>query len=521
MKMNAHQGSSNYSGNTRRYYFSENKFLKLYYFRGHLINDQKRDIQNEINVYKSNFIQSLSGLIPECLYFGINDESGYIVLNKIEGILLSELQINNKFCLETFNLNLLLNAIVKLESQQVYINDLRTWNIMILPDKTFCLIDLASFQFSIIDTDWTGNVFISFLLFIYELSHGSLLREDYLRQFRISPVWLNESTGKWMQKLWSIPYNQWSFKLIQELYSVDYSESEGFVINPLNIYLWMGVVEEFTYRSTGYANLSESIQANKLEINRLHGECANRDNAIHVLNGNLAQVTHELAQVNHNIADVNNQLRNEKNEVNRLHQKCAIRDNEVNRLHQKCAIRDNEVNKLHQECAIRDNEINRLHNECSVRDTEITRLHCEIHLRNAEIDRLNAYVGSIYATLSWKITKPLRLLKKGVRKIIYMPRQLVSRVKRVVKRVIIKFAKKIATINIIKRVGKSYLNKHPELKMKIKQKMIEKGLLHNPPLSLAAVVPKIDMATNDVVEQVRQQYGHDIANIYQILTKKK
>lgn len=208
-------------------------------------------------------------------------------------------------------------------------------------------------------------------------------------------------------------------------------------------------------------------------------------------------------------------------QITRLHGECAVRDSEINRLHGECANRDGEINRLGIDLLNMNNQLLTMDNNLSNEKHEVSRLHSEVNLRDIEIGRLHNHVGSIYATLSWKITKPLRLLKKGVTIIVFMLRQLVSRTKRLVKRVIIKVTKKIATINIIKRVVKSYLNKHPKLKMKIKRKMIEKGLLHDPRLNLTTLSPKIDMAADDPVEQVRQQYGNDIANVYQILTKKK
>jgi hypothetical protein len=222
------------------------------------------------------------------------------------------------------------------------------------------------------------------------------------------------------------------------------------------------------------------------EFNRLHGECANRDG-----------------------------------EINRLHGECAVRGGEINRLNGECAVRDGEINRLNGECAVRDGEINRLNGECAVRDGEINRLHSEIHLRNAEIERLNKHIGSIYASLSWKITKPLRIFKNILKRIILFPRSIITFIKQIIKKIIIKLAKKIMGIRFIKRIGKSYLNKHPQLKIKIKRKMVEKGLWHDPYMQ-ASSSQLVNLGDSDMsIEQVRQQYGNDIANIYNILTKKK
>lgn len=194
---------------------------------------------------------------------------------------------------------------------------------------------------------------------------------------------------------------------------------------------------------------------------------------------------------------------------------------QINRLHGECANRDTEINRLHGECAVRGGEINRLNGECAVRDGEINRLHSEIHLRNAEIERLNKHIGSIYASLSWKITKPLRIFKNILKRIILFPRSIITFIKQIIKKIIIKLAKKIMGIRFIKRIGKSYLNKHPQLKIKIKRKMVEKGLWHDPYMQ-ASSSQLVNLGDSDMsIEQVRQQYGNDIANIYNILTKKK
>lgn len=222
-------------------------------------------------------------------------------------------------------------------------------------------------------------------------------------------------------------------------------------------------------------------------------------------------------------------------EINRLHVECANRDGEINRLHVECANQDSEISRLHVECANRESEISRLgidlsnmndrllalDNQLSSEKNEVRRLHSEIHLRDNEINRLHNHIHSIYGSLSWKITKPIRLLKKIIKKILLIPKKIVVKIKQLIKKIVLTIVKKVASIDFIKRIGKSYLNGHPELKIQIKRKMVEKGLLHDPYMQQQNITVTRNADTDLSVEQVRQQYGSDVANVYRILTKKK
>ncbi|MGN2251227.1 FkbM family methyltransferase [Frateuria sp. GZRe14] len=76
-----------------------------------------------------------------------------------------------------------------------------------------------------------------------------------------------------------------------------------------------------------------------------------------------------------------------------------------------------ELARLHGEILRRDREVDRLHREVHLRDEEVARLHREVHLRDEEVARLHCLIHALHRSTSWRITFPLRLLKRGTQRL--------------------------------------------------------------------------------------------------------
>lgn len=264
----------------RRYYYSEEKFLKLYYFRKEYVSEQKKQITNEIENYR-NYADIESAVTPSFISGQLYEEWGYVVLKKIDGFLISELLRKESFDIPVkYILTVILDFLENLEEKNLYYSDLRTWNVMLTKNNELKVIDIASINNKPEDCDWPYNIYVNFILFVYEITNGSLLRKDFLRQLKLSPVWMTSQSEIWIQKLWSVSYKDWSFKLIKEIYKTEYKTDDSFPVHPLNMYMWMGIMEDFIYRSTGFYSLEDCLMHKNNEIAHLSKELTRCNNEL-------------------------------------------------------------------------------------------------------------------------------------------------------------------------------------------------------------------------------------------------
>ena len=163
--------------------------------------------------------------------------------------------------------------------------------------------------------------------------------------------------------------------------------------------------------------LRDAILERNAEIGRLNGEIIARDTEIGRLNGEIVARDTEIGRLNGEIVA-------RDAEVGRLNGEIVARDNEIGRLNGEIVARDNEIGRLNAEIKRLNDcvaEIERLNKNLAARNAEVGRLNNEIAARDdgiaqrdMEIVRLSEYISSIHASTSWRLTRPIR----GVRRVI-------------------------------------------------------------------------------------------------------
>ena len=100
---------------------------------------------------------------------------------------------------------------------------------------------------------------------------------------------------------------------------------------------------------------------------------------------------------------------------NQLNQGVAPADLLIARLSQAVAgLGRSVIARLNESLAERDEQITRLNRSLVERDAQITGLNQSLAERDALIDRLNRSVADLYSSTSWKITQPLRSVRKFI-----------------------------------------------------------------------------------------------------------
>ncbi|WP_410014377.1 methyltransferase domain-containing protein [Sodalis sp. C49] len=329
----SHEFSYGIHQDSRRYYWSNTKFLKIYNFYGKLSDLNKNDLNVEVaNLQKFSDYKLKTIKIPNIHYYGEDHGKGYLVYDLIPGERLSQL-IANRQAYNALNIyKKLINQLCELESINYYHNDVRVWNILV-DNEDVHLIDFSSICEVKLDVVWPYNIFLSFLIFINEVDRGkepvSLPHRSPLFLF----YWPKDMVLKvWLAKIWQTPADEWSFSkfndyLLQAIEDVN-NPGLNFVLPVLpekNIALWLAANEallretamvrdylddKYTHQDTlPLANLppTPTVDAHKQELLAIIGnQEAVHDKLLTALNAESDRVT-QLTEANQQLLLQNQQ----------------------------------------------------------------------------------------------------------------------------------------------------------------------------------------------------------------------
>lgn len=174
-KNESHSLSNNIHEFTRKYFFSDKYLIKLYLIncRDNIKEANLLEYHNEINFLSLDIDLPFS--LPKLILSGNNDNEVWLIREKLEGELLSDL-INKKV---EYNEQQILEDIFfqlsELEKKGYYHNDLRAWNVIIDSEGRANLIDYGSVNKSIQDCAWPDNIFLSSFIFIQEILEHKII----------------------------------------------------------------------------------------------------------------------------------------------------------------------------------------------------------------------------------------------------------------------------------------------------------------------------------------------------------
>jgi O-antigen chain-terminating bifunctional methyltransferase/kinase len=168
----SHKFEQNAHDNSRKYYLSENLFIKFINFDSHANkNNNELEFDNEIRYLENRNLKTVK---PKLYYKFKNKRNGIIVRDKIKGNLLYDVISNFDINKKKDIINQILNTLIILEKNGFYHNDLRIWNIIISDENKVSLIDFGAISESKTDCEWPKNPHLSFIILIIEI-----LTEDF------------------------------------------------------------------------------------------------------------------------------------------------------------------------------------------------------------------------------------------------------------------------------------------------------------------------------------------------------
>lgn len=127
---------------TRRYFFCADKITKCYCFRGSSAQDNRRDMGLEISFLSNPPIEAKS--IPRLLAQHIGNRDGILVKERLPGMLLSTLILQEMDYDPTLVLSDVLTRLDVLERVGLYHGDVGPWDVLVDNNGDAVLIDFAS-----------------------------------------------------------------------------------------------------------------------------------------------------------------------------------------------------------------------------------------------------------------------------------------------------------------------------------------------------------------------------------------
>lgn len=239
----AHRGS-------RRYFFSTNRILKCYRFDHEFGERNKTEFKREVH-----FLQSppASFPAPDLVVSGETEKDAWLVTQKIPGRLLLDLLREDVAIDRRAVLLAVLSQLAAAEAVGLYHDDVRTWNVLVADDGATHLIDYGSISANAQDCVWPGNPFLSFFIFVREISSGVVDDPNLLRTISISPYGLSQPYRDWATSMWQRPLSEWSFqRMYQTLLETPVDVASEPLQQPLEA--WMKATEEAIQTQKLFAN---------------------------------------------------------------------------------------------------------------------------------------------------------------------------------------------------------------------------------------------------------------------------
>jgi 2-polyprenyl-3-methyl-5-hydroxy-6-metoxy-1,4-benzoquinol methylase len=246
----------------RRYFNTDNQFMKLFRFHGPQAALNRQELEREIECLGRPDAATLG--LPKLSSHFLGQHEGWVVRERVPGTLLSTCILNGEKLDRTAIVGSLLQQLAILEGAGLFHEDLRAWNILVRPDGGATLIDYGSICGECRDRDYPRDWRIPLLILLNQLfrSRDALSWPPKLTDLHPTKLPMPASSLAW--KLWNAPPQEWSWEQVSREWS---NHSNADPLPPavsLRENLQIGIDEEMQQRIAALKTEIDAIQ------NRLH-----------------------------------------------------------------------------------------------------------------------------------------------------------------------------------------------------------------------------------------------------------
>lgn len=491
----SHQG-------TRRYYFGRGLLVKQFRLDvGELFKPNLLEYQNEVAFLSAPPPQFSS---PKLVLYGQNCSEVWLVRTRLPGELLIDVMRAKTGYDAPQVLREVLSQLEALEVAGLYHNDVRAWNVLIDDEGSATLIDYGAISKTAKDCVWPHDIFLAFLIFVHELATGNVDSPVPSRAPRISPFRLPEPYRKWMMAFWSRPVSEWSFKLLRELFmrmdtlpdTPPGSDAPG--------YRWMQAVEEVVeLQIASIRHLEQKQQRiesdNQIAVSRLgdarsyaqwlQNEWDAAKQRVEELSQNAGRLERDLELERQQSAQLRVELRAAlerasqlESQSNRLQREWDLANNHVAELNQQVRKLEDDLESERRQAWQLDDELRltrdhesqlqfraeTLQTECDAAKAKIDELNQSSHHWRTVAGQLGAELQNVYASKSWRVTTPLRVVNRWRRLLLQAVSSSISSVVRKPLAILRRLGLWSASRPWFRRRVEQFLVKRPRLRARIR-----------------------------------------------------
>ncbi|HHH9824331.1 TPA: methyltransferase domain-containing protein [Enterobacter asburiae] len=445
----SHQLDNFYHGHSRRYYFSGENIIKIF-LTSHNNTLNHAELANESALLGKTVAGFRSAKL---LSYGSTEGESWLAREAISGRLLLDMIIAGEDYDDEQIIAGILEQVTALENGGLYHNDLRPWNILIGDDGLVYIIDYGSISESTTDGDDLYGQILSFFVLIKEVAQHKIREPKSSRPRFIAPHDFPKKYHSWMSKVWMLPSQEWCFNAILAAYN-NHDKVSGSV--PLS-----SIVESYLSTMTNHMDW----QVKQMQ-DRLDGKLSSLDES----------------------------LRTEQRSTDAAF---AEREKEQQQLSTKLDVLLEEHRSIGVAFAEREKEQQQLSTKL---DALLEKMSAEMQMKAmlensiSKNDALRHELNQVYASKSWYLTYPLRLLSKFLQLVVH-PRRFLSAAKSWVKKKIkgiFSFAMTfISNRPQLKQQVIRLLNRYPRFKYKIKRHLVERreANVYDTPVVMSIAVP--------------------------------
>lgn len=200
---------------TRQYFMNDRMITKVYSLKGSFKEDNLLEIGREA-VFLTRPPENFAPL-PKVSLFGMNEQEIWIVRERLPGDLLYHLILEEKPYDVDRVIHDILKQLVVLENASLAHADLRTWNVLIMPNGAATLIDygaIVSMEKFEIDADTTYGWF---WLLVWAATTKSTWSGSKPPSPLPHPEDLAHPYASWARAFWRLPDSEWSFAKLLEI----------------------------------------------------------------------------------------------------------------------------------------------------------------------------------------------------------------------------------------------------------------------------------------------------------------